>query len=62
MRNGHQKLSLYQILLLSSLNVPPQGKNITLILTILSNIPPVLIPTVFHSYILLLIQVQITLF
>ena len=62
MRNGHQKLHIYQILLPFCVDIPPQGMNFTLILTILSNIPPVILPSVLHSCVLLLIQVCISLF
>ena len=61
MQNGHQKLYIYQILLVSFVEMPTQGTNLTLILTILSNIHPVLLPTEFHSNILILIQVRISL-
>ena len=59
--NGHQTLSIYQLFLLSCVEIPPQGININLILTILSNIPPVLLPTILHYDILHLIQIQISL-
>ena len=62
MRNGHQKWSIYQLLLLSCLDIPPKGINLPLILTIFSNIPPMLLPTFFYSNILLLIQFRISLF
>ena len=62
MRNAHQKISLYQLLLLSCVCIPPQDTNLNLILTILRNIPLVLIHNVFHSGILLLTQVHIILF
>ena len=61
MQNRHQKISFYQILLLSCLDIPPQCMNLTLILTILSNIPTVLLLTDFHSDILILIKVRISL-
>ena len=50
-----------QLLLIYCVDIPPQVINITLILAILSGIPPVLLPTVFYSDILLLIQVRIPL-
>ena len=62
MRSRHRNISLYQLLLLFCVDTPTQGMNITLILTILSNTPPVLLPTVFNSDILILIQVRVSLF
>ena len=59
---NNKNISLYQLLLLSCVNLPHQCIHILLILTILSNIPPMIIPTVFHSNTLLLIQVSITIF
>ena len=43
MQSGNQKLSLYQILLLSCVDIPPQVMDLTLILNIFSNIPTVLL-------------------
>ena len=60
--NWHQFFFPYQLLLLSCVDLPPQGMTPTIIITILTKIPPVLLPTVFHSDILLFIQVRIPLF
>ena len=62
MRNWHQRLSLYQLLLLFYVDILPKGMNIILIITFLRNIHPMLLPTVFHYDTLLLIQVRISLF
>ena len=62
MWSGHQKLSPYQIILLYWVEISPQGINITLILTITSNIPPMPPPNLFHYDILLLVQFRISLF
>ena len=62
MRNWQQKLSLYQILLISSVYISPQEMNLTLILIILSNIPTLILPTVLNYDTLLLIQFHIPLF
>ena len=56
-----KKLSLYQLLLLFFVYIPPQGMNLTLILIIISNITPVITPIVFHYYNSLLIQVRVSL-
>ena len=61
MRNGNQ-ISIHQILLLFFVEIPHQGTNITIILNIISNIPPVILPYVFHYDILLLIQVWVSIF
>ena len=62
MCNSHQKISLYQLLLILCVEIPPRVMDITPILIILSNIPPVLLHNIFHYYILLLIQFWIYLF
>ena len=62
MQNGHLKLSICQLILLICIYLPPQVMNLLLIVTILSNIPPMLLNTVFHYDILLIIQVLISLF
>ena len=62
MQNRHQKLSFYQLFVLFFAEIPYQGMNINIILTIIINIPPVLIATTFHYDILLLIQIQVSLF
>ena len=62
MKNGHQKLSLYQLLVISCVYLPPQVMNLTIIFVIIGNIHPVLLPNVFHYDILLLIKVQVYLF
>ena len=59
--NGHQKLSIYQLLLIFNVDIPPHGINLLLIVTLLSNIPPMSVPNFIHYDILLLIQVQISL-
>ena len=58
----HQKVSLYQLLLLFNIYLPPQGMHLLLIFTFLRNIPPMIVPNFIHSNILLLIQVRISLF
>ena len=55
MRNQYQKLSLYQLHLLFCVQIPYQVTNLTIILTIFSNIPTMLLPTVCHYDILLII-------
>ena len=60
--NWHQKLSLYKVLLLFNVNLPPQWIKILLIFTSLSNIPQTLFPNCIQSDILLLIQFRISLF
>ena len=62
MRNVHQKLSIYQLLPLSCVYIPSQGMNITLIITLLSNMPPMILPAIFYYDNLLLIQVYIYIF
>ena len=56
------KISLYQLLLLFNVDLPPQGMYLLLIVTFLRNIPPMLFPNCTHYDILLLIQVWISLF
>ena len=43
MSNGHQKLSFYQLLLLSCVDIEPQVMNLSINLSILSNNLPVLL-------------------
>ena len=56
------KLYLCQLLLISCVDIPTQGINLTLILDILINIPPMILPTFLHSDMLLLIQDRISLY
>ena len=62
MQNVNQKHSLYQLLIFYCVGIPTQGIHLDLILTILSNIHPVILPTIFCYDNLLFIQVDITLF
>ena len=62
MWNGYQKLYLNKILLLFNVDIPPQVMNLILILTFLSNIPPMLSPNLIQYDILLLVKVRISLF
>ena len=60
--NRHRKISIFQLLLIFNIDLPPQGIHILIIVTFLRNIPPMLLPHFILYNILLLIQVRISLF
>ena len=63
MQNRHQKLFLYQLLLIFHVDPPPHGMQLNPVLVILlNNTLPVLLPVVQNPYILLHLQVWVCLF